>query len=501
MRLALLLLSFTFLLWPLKSNAQEGTTDSPSFGQFIDEYEKADSLFASEQYQSAIETYKHLIQTRVVDSLAIHMKLAKCYALLGDSKNACYHLDRHLQKKDPENRIWRIPEFDQIKNSKNFIEIVKKYCVKLTPWAMAFFYVGLIGLFLATIIVFNKRSDKIARLLISSLLFLYAFRTIQTALLISGYRYYVPHILLTSAPFSYLYGPIVYLYVKRVFKNYRLRLGDLLHLVPFLIYMGYLLEHYYLLSSNEKLLVMMNYGVVKIYKIEILLKIAAPLIYAILILDLLRRDVGRNKNENEKTKWVHLVAYFFLGYCVLYFLYLFIPTFLPNLVFKFTRFFTLSEAFVILYLGYLAYSQPLIFSGRYMVKDIVSLKYKKSGLTKRYSNELKEELTKIMMERKIYKNNDLNLDGLSDILNITRHHTSQVINEHFGLSFHEFVNKYRISEAKTILKDDTQENLNVVDIGFEVGYNSKSTFFSKFKEATGMTPSEYRKRAVDFNHS
>ena len=75
----------------------------------------------------------------------------------------------------------------------------------------------------------------------------------------------------------------------------------------------------------------------------------------------------------------------------------------------------------------------------------------------------------------------------------TRHNISQVINEHFGVSFFHFVNKYRIEEALRILSTDTSSNLNIIDVAYDVGFNNKVTFNKAFKIETSLTPTNYIK--------
>ena len=122
-------------------------------------------------------------------------------------------------------------------------------------------------------------------------------------------------------------------------------------------------------------------------------------------------------------------------------------------------------------------------------------KYKKSGLTTSLSIELKNHLEHLFKNEKIYKESDINLEMIAEKLNTSRHNASQVINEHFKVSFHELVNKFRIEEAKKILTDDQQKNLNIIDVAYEVGYNNKVTFNKAFKKDTLLTPSQFQKVA------
>jgi AraC-like DNA-binding protein len=70
---------------------------------------------------------------------------------------------------------------------------------------------------------------------------------------------------------------------------------------------------------------------------------------------------------------------------------------------------------------------------------------------------------------------------------------SNIINRHFACNFFEFINSYRVEEAKAMLADATLANKSMLDIMLDVGFNSKATFNTLFKKKTGMTPSEYRK--------
>lgn len=117
----------------------------------------------------------------------------------------------------------------------------------------------------------------------------------------------------------------------------------------------------------------------------------------------------------------------------------------------------------------------------------------------KYINKIDEKLVKEIQEkinilfetRKIYTNPDLTLSILAKELNIRPQLLSQFINDNLNKSFTQFINEYRIDEAKRLLKESTQ--LKIDAVGFESGFNSSSTFYSSFKKITGMTPSNYQK--------
>ena len=111
--------------------------------------------------------------------------------------------------------------------------------------------------------------------------------------------------------------------------------------------------------------------------------------------------------------------------------------------------------------------------------------------------EIREYIQKLLYlieVEKIYKNPDLTIKTLASRLIISSRTLSQIINDKLHTNFYEFVNEYRIKEAQKLLIDPKTRDKSVLDISYEVGYNSKSAFNRAFKHFTRMTPSEYRKK-------
>ena len=73
---------------------------------------------------------------------------------------------------------------------------------------------------------------------------------------------------------------------------------------------------------------------------------------------------------------------------------------------------------------------------------------------------------------------------------------SQIINDSLQKNFFDFINFYRIEESKNYLSDSKYKKLNILEVLYEVGFNSKSTFNKVFKEHTGLTPTEYRQQKL-----
>ena len=104
--------------------------------------------------------------------------------------------------------------------------------------------------------------------------------------------------------------------------------------------------------------------------------------------------------------------------------------------------------------------------------------------------QLMQKLERIMQEDELYKNANLKSSDLAKRLGISIHQLSQLLNDNVGKSFPVFINEYRIEEAKNIVRSNKQLTLEAV--GYECGFNSKSTFYTAFKKLTGSTPSKFK---------
>ncbi len=99
-------------------------------------------------------------------------------------------------------------------------------------------------------------------------------------------------------------------------------------------------------------------------------------------------------------------------------------------------------------------------------------------------------LETLMEAEKLYRNPLLKLQDLASKLNILPHTLSQLLNENMDKGFSQFLNEYRINEACDIIK--MNNDLGYEAIGYEVGYNSKSTFYKAFNKITGTTPAKFK---------
>jgi AraC-like DNA-binding protein len=134
---------------------------------------------------------------------------------------------------------------------------------------------------------------------------------------------------------------------------------------------------------------------------------------------------------------------------------------------------------------------------RKKTSDLSSLshqKYLDKKLTDGEAEVIVEKLKKVMTEKELFKNPNLKIGDLAKEINISGHQLSQLLNDNLDKNFTLFINEYRINEACKILMSKPKVTIEV--IGEEVGFNSKSTFFSAFKKIKGLTPSVFQQTAT-----
>ena len=123
-------------------------------------------------------------------------------------------------------------------------------------------------------------------------------------------------------------------------------------------------------------------------------------------------------------------------------------------------------------------------------------KYKNSNLNDETINKYNKDLINVMKKDMLYLDGKLSIQDVSDKLNIPRQYISEVLNEHMNTNFQDFINEYRVEEFVNRLKNDQNNNLTLLGIATDVGFNSKSTFNAIFKKFKGVTPTQFKKNLL-----
>jgi len=364
-------------------------------------------------------------------------------------------------------------------------------------WVIVLFlFFVFLGVLLAILFLFKKKGNSFANRMLALYTFLFAFEMLNNCLRWSEWLYTKDfiHLDLTHFPLWTIYGPLLFIYVRNVLKGTHFLFTDLLFLIPPAILIG-AISPFYFLGTTTKLEVVTSgrtweYAAFPSYAIWLV--ILLMFFYAFLTYFTFSKDRRLGFRENLWLKW--FVASY-SGFVLSFALYIFLVRFqLMNPSYDY-----LVDMAIVFFIGMLAYFgfvQPEVFLGKSVEKILPFVKYKKTGLSDALSLEMKNKLIRIMETEKPYLNHELRLDDLSRLMNLSRNHTSQIVNEHFNLSFFDFINKYRVKDAKNLLMNNEINKLTMTQIAYDVGFNNRASFYKAFKKFTAYNPSAYLEQAT-----
>ena len=299
----------------------------------------------------------------------------------------------------------------------------------------------------------------------------------------------------------YIDGALLYLCFKAlVFKDFSLTKIDLFHFIPLMAYITFIGLVFYS-KPHDTRLEMINsesfvYSASYVY-MEFLSKLIR-VFYAIACFSLISRYSSRLQDTNSNMEKVHLS---WLRALVIGFLLVMVSEAIlvaAKIINIYTNF-SFSLFVNIGLTGYyitFALVNLLVFTAvRYFgaFEQVNEIKITKKVRDERFFQpELALSVDDAIREGQIYMDPDITLDKLAESLKILPRDLSSLINRHFGINFYEFINRYRIEEAKRMLTSEEYKATTITDIYLKVGFNSKSVFYTFFKKLEGMTPSQCR---------
>lgn len=305
-----------------------------------------------------------------------------------------------------------------------------------------------------------------------------------------------PHLFYIGSSFSFLYAPALYFYTRSlVYSDFKFKKWHIVHLIPFITHSIFMTFKYHIYSADVKRELLAVGPLLNIYERVIIygaldLLVLGYMVASLVTLLAYRRQIKNLYSSifNINLSWLRFVL---IGFIILYSLgfcnfIIWIISSTHNLFLSSIQtigFFIFAN--VIVYKGL---KQPEIFFG---IEE--QSKYKKSSFKKSVDEKSLKQLKNYMEIEKPFLEPAITLNELAGQVSIPARQLSQVINESFKRNFFDFINSYRIEEAKHYLLDRTNSNKTVLEVLYEVGFNSKSVFNSAFKKYTGMTPTEFKK--------
>ena len=289
---------------------------------------------------------------------------------------------------------------------------------------------------------------------------------------------------------SLLSGPLLFFYVTVFLKKKELYFDrNLFHFLPFVVSLIVVtvyfqhVEHFVIWESNIDLYIT-------------ILILVSHCFYIVLSVVSLRsskigfKDMFRNIRTAPQTNWLQILL---MGFIILWMVNL--NSFTIYMIVQKPGWcaYTVSIFALILFL-FLTLLMFLI-----MIKpDVyyVVTKYRNNKVQEKDRDSYLRKLNPYMAEQKPYLNPDISLESLAAELEMNPRVLSQIINESMGKSFKQYILDYRIRESMKILAGDKEKKLTILEVLYQVGFNSKSAFNYQFKLYTSLTPQEYRSKCV-----
>ncbi len=360
---------------------------------------------------------------------------------------------------------------------------------------------GVHGLVLALFLIVHGGANRRANRVLGLLLVSVALDMIFVFFNLSGFAARFGFFLFISDPLYPLFGPLLLIFVLLLtVENYRPRRRIVLLFIPavleILFFIGSLT-----MGREERLrtaLEVTSGGPLgELYYLVWIVELAFNLVMAIVAVLAMRRYGARLRSAASDVDSLRLP----LLRAVLIASIAFLAGQIVAAILVYFGTVSFVTTFVVLYLlvgcsfyllGYWALTQPEVFHPERFVsvpKD--HGKYQKSSLDVTNLERYGQAIRNAIKDQRLYLQNDLRIADLAAAVGLSTNHVSQVINAQFGKNFYDFINEYRIAEAKRRMSDPDQRHLKLLAIALAAGFNSKSTFNKAFKEQTGTTPSEF----------
>lgn len=356
-------------------------------------------------------------------------------------------------------------------------------------------FIGLLGFVLAFVCFFISKISSTIKISLSALLLIISLIVIIGTINFTGNTIHLIHVFRLESPLHYLLSPALFFYTLTLINtSFQFRKIHLLHLLPFIINIIYFIP-FYLTPTADKTLQYLNFiekGSV-ILPFQYLTKTIIMVGYFVFQVYLIKKYAIFNLLKSETKCYLCYWFILFLGAQLFLLIGLIIEQSFEIKIIKdpyeFAIYMIALFQFIIL-IGLLVF--PVLLYGNTLTQKKTSEKYLQSRLNEEDKNEILNKLVNFMKNKdKPYLNEKITLSSLADLLKISPQELSQVINEKEEKNFNDFINSYRIEEAKALLTSSSIDKLTIEAIASKAGFNSKSAFYSAFKKQTGQTPKDF----------
>lgn len=288
-------------------------------------------------------------------------------------------------------------------------------------------------------------------------------------------------------------GPFVYTYIRRLlfYKNGKYQLANY-HYLPALLYLAFCFLHIYNYDSIKN---SDSYFTTVLFWNDVIffISISTYLLKSNRLLDYYKKNEEQELSFNQTIiKYIKVMLICLWAYMIFWLLGI-VERFVVKLPIDISMIWDIScliFGIQIYIVGFYNLKYPEVFKIRFPSKNENRPK-RKSGLDEKQTNEIKNLIDIFLEQKKGYCRPELSLSVLANEINTTTNKLSWVLNNIYKKTFYELVNEYRVKDFLERINNNDHKEFTLISIAFEVGFNSKSTFYKAFKEITNFTPTEY----------
>lgn len=296
-------------------------------------------------------------------------------------------------------------------------------------------------------------------------------------------------------PFEFLWGPLMFFYVKSQVKSpFRFSYKALIHLLPFIILSILVISKYYILSNEMKYTILRKHTLDDWFyylNTPFYILLFAYNFSALYLLINYQRSLKEYCSFDVKQNliWLKIVLYGYIGICIFNVMIIFLHQYFSN---------SPEVLMITLFAPYLIFFNILFYKALIHPYIIIQPHELPKSQTLILNDQEIQNCSKIIEEyiftQQLYLNPALTLKDMSETIGIAERNISYTINRNYNQNFFMFINSYRVEEAKRLLTGFDKTKTTMQGVAFDAGFNSRSAFYEAFKKHTGMTPTEYRNK-------
>ena len=371
----------------------------------------------------------------------------------------------------------------------------------MDTWIKLLSYINVAGavhaLIQAMVLLFTRRGNRRANRVMAFFLIALAVGMANGVLSLLGLYEASPLLVILMGSVALAYGPLFYLYIRAMTAPDRPGTpADALHGIPVLV--GILVYGAYMGSpgAGPASPGIAGWAVRHPWVVVTVLSSLQTAVYVTLVIRLLRAYSARIKAtystiDRINLAWLRRRLAIYAAIWVIALAMIGAAGFEGRALGLFMQIVAFLTAMNIFATGYRAMRQSEVVLGP--AEGQPGRRYERSSLTPERAALYKARLLEHVEREKPYLHPEITLPRLALALEIPVAHLSRVINEHLGRNFFEFINHYRVEEAKRRLAGPDASSDKLITIALDCGFNSLATFNRVFKELSGRTPSEFRK--------